>query len=395
MHLDMNVNQFENRLEHLIGSDNKDEFLMEYWEKNYFHTNAYSLENIKFNMHDLEDILSCSRLTSNDLRLSSVEQNVPSFQYCDKNGIVNIQQAFFYFNRGSTIVIRSVEDFSPQLQKLCFDLKAEFGNIKRIFINLYLTPENSQGFFHHYDREDVFILQIDGAKEWYLYDSPLLLPLEDQAFSIDNIVPDRKRLKKLLLKPGSSLYIPRGLIHEAKSQSGISCHLTISLVPFTWYDVVKNYYKELSHTNVLLRKSIPKAVKEKEVINHLNGINEMNPEILRRVVNQMKASYDSQLLNRFEVQGSLTGHRTLTDQSISVSLNESLYKGFSITDQTIELAVGLITVFLPLESKSIIEYMISNKKCKVKDIPSDYRKKDKMIIINRLIQDSFLQIEEK
>lgn len=381
--------QFDTRLEQLIGNGVKDRFLKEYWERDYFHAHSYSRESIKFNIQDLETVLACSRLTSNDLRLSSVDQEVLPIQYCEKDGTVKLQQAFFYFNRGSTIIIRSIENFNPQLRKLCFDLKAEFGNIRRIFINLYLTPEGSQGFFHHYDREDVFILQIYGEKEWYLYDSPLPLPLEDQGFS-SSTVPDQNRLKKLVLKPENALYIPRGMIHEAKAQTGISCHLTISLVPFTWYDVIKEYHVELSHSNVSLRKSIPKTITEKDLTNQLNSVAKLNSKILRKVLNKMKFSYIDQLLNQFNIEGKLTEQRTITDQNLIVGLNSSLFKGHSIIGNTIEMKIGLTSVLLPLQAKSIVEYILKNRKCKIKDIPSKYKNKGKMMIINRLIRDSFL-----
>ena len=38
--------------------------------------------------------------------------------------------------------------------------------------NVYLTPPGTQGFAPHYDDVDVFLLQLEGKKEWRVYEPP-------------------------------------------------------------------------------------------------------------------------------------------------------------------------------------------------------------------------------
>ena len=50
------------------------------------------------------------------------------------------------------------------------------------------------------------------------------------------------------LAEGDSLYIPRGILHEARTGTGSSLHLTLSVHPVTWRDVVSEarYWKPVN-----------------------------------------------------------------------------------------------------------------------------------------------------
>jgi len=381
-------------LQFLAGKNKEEIFLKDFWEKK-IHLNKESIaHNLPFTIKDLENIFDRARLTSSDLRLSSVDLEIMPFQYCNENGSINIQKAIFFFNRGSTIIIRSVENFNPWLRKLCFSLKSDFGNIKNLFINLYLTPENSQGFFHHYDTEDVFILQIEGEKEWYLYDAPYPLPLEDQHFSMDKIKLDKQSLKKLLLKAGEVLYIPRGTIHEAKSQNTISCHLTISIVPYTWHDIVEGYFQEYSRENILLRTSIPSKISKQNLKEFLRKISLPNNQAIAKTIGHFKANYKAKMQTPFESDKIFLNRLRALDNFSIIRLKTDFYKGIIYSDQTVEIEVAATKILLPIEARSIPDYILKKKICQVKDIPTKYLLKDKLSIINRLVQDSFAEVVE-
>jgi len=387
-----NTNQVNSSLEYLIGTESKALFFKKYWEKKSFFNRKVLPQKNQFSMIDLEDIFSSSRLTTSDLRLSSVDQTVPPTQYCYDTGAINIQKALFYFNRGNTIIIKNIENFNPWLKGICFNLIEELGNVKRIFVNLYLTPENSQGFFHHFDNEDVFILQVSGKKEWSLYDSPIPLPLEDQVFSMTATKPNKRRLKKYLLKQGEILYIPRGVIHEAKAQTNISCHLTISIVPFTWNDLMLEYQKELGRSKVSLRSAIPPKLSAMSAVKYLKVINKLQDKILKKVVSQFKSNYNNQVLYQFDMSGILSDRKILSNDKISITLNSKLYKGSILRRNVIELEVGFITIYLPVQALSIVEYILKHGICRIRDIPTKCTQKEKLEILDRLIRDSFIKI---
>ena len=77
------------------------------------------------------------------------------------------------FSDGYTVQFFQPQRYSDGL----FYINASF---ERYFQSLagasaYLTPRKTQGLAPHYDDVEVFILQTEGSKTWYLWPSPLLL----------------------------------------------------------------------------------------------------------------------------------------------------------------------------------------------------------------------------
>lgn len=95
--------------------------------------------------------------------------------------------------------------------------------------NIYLTPQNSQGFAPHYDDIEAFVLQIEGQKEWLLYaprSEHEKLPRE----SSGNLQEDElgELMFQQVLSPGDMLYFPRGWIHQARTvENKHSLHITL------------------------------------------------------------------------------------------------------------------------------------------------------------------------
>lgn len=97
-------------------------------------------------------------------------------------------------------------------------------------LNSYWTPANSQGFAPHFDDVDVFLLQIEGEKEWRLYD-----PLDEVGVltrhSSEDYVPEQfpTPMYSLTLKAGDVLYMPRGMVHQGRTTPKThSLHVTFS-----------------------------------------------------------------------------------------------------------------------------------------------------------------------
>ena len=81
----------------------------------------------------------------------------------------------------------------------------------------------------HTDDQDVFVLQLAGSKTWRVYDAPQPLPYEDEQLGKDTPY-DRARLGTptlaATLRPRSLLYLPRGMLHEARAgDDGGSLHV--------------------------------------------------------------------------------------------------------------------------------------------------------------------------
>jgi hypothetical protein len=154
---------------------------------------------------------------------------------------------------GATIVLQALHHNWLPLARFCRALEAELGH--PVQANSYYTPRDSQGFAVHHDTHDVFVLQVSGAKRWLVYDPALELPLKQQRWSKDLGEPGPVVLD-LTLRPGDTLYLPRGWLHEALTSETDSLHITVGVVVYAWIDALRAALEECEQ-DVEFRRSVP------------------------------------------------------------------------------------------------------------------------------------------
>jgi len=126
---------------------------------------------------------------------------------------------------GATLIVDAVNEISPALQQLCSGLSAEFTASSQA--NLYACWGTTQGFDVHWDDHDVFVVQLEGCKEWALYGASETAPTR-RGPAPEASPPDREP-ERMVLEPGDVLYLPRGDWHAAVGLGGPTLHLTIGL----------------------------------------------------------------------------------------------------------------------------------------------------------------------
>ncbi|OYO23514.1 cupin [Enemella dayhoffiae] len=136
---------------------------------------------------------------------------------------------------GATLVLQALHRTWPPVRRFVDDLVAELGH--PVQVNCYLTPDRQQGFSHHYDVHDVFVLHLHGRKEWVVHEPVLQHPLRDQPWT-DRADEVRARgieepLLRVVLEPGDCLYLPRGFVHAARATGGLAAHLTVGVHNWT------------------------------------------------------------------------------------------------------------------------------------------------------------------
>lgn len=140
-----------------------------------------------------------------------------------------------FYAEGCSIRILNPQTFVPAIYKMNSKLQEYFHCM--VGSNVYLTPPNSQGFAPHYDDIEAFVLQIEGAKHWRVYEprnpQEHLPRVSSGNFSQDEI---GKPILDVTLEPGDMLYFPRGFIHQAETVKGKhSLHITVSMYQKTSY----------------------------------------------------------------------------------------------------------------------------------------------------------------
>ncbi len=126
---------------------------------------------------------------------------------------------------GATLKLNQVEDWQPYIRELNDALNAVFPAESKGF--LFYTPAGKRGMLPHRDGSRVIAVQIEGAKEWHLYDTP---PESAASAGLD---VDTSKEQVVVMEPGDLLYLPHGTGHAATAIDRTSLHMTFTLTePF-------------------------------------------------------------------------------------------------------------------------------------------------------------------
>ena len=149
-----------------------------------------------------------------------------------------------HYRAGRSICMSNVQLRHEPLRQVVAALKAVLGLAHEIGFAGYLSP-TQQGIPLHCDRHEVFILQIEGEKEWrYARGPSVAFPLAatqpanaasvDQFLAIhagdDPRIPQPRDLVRTVLRPGDLLYMPAGTFHATHADKH-SLSLSLGCAP--------------------------------------------------------------------------------------------------------------------------------------------------------------------
>ena len=209
---------------------------------------------------DLDVVLGTHSAGHADIKLVRSDGDVPLGEYTDSAGRVQPLDVARHFDAGATIIFNQLHRRVPALSRLCAALGQRFSS--RVQTNVYLTPPAAQGFAPHWDTHDVFVLQVSGAKQWSIYDTRVRLPLPGQRF--ERGTPPGEVSDEFELGPGSAAYLPRGLLHAARSTRQASLHVTLGLTAFTWADLLVEAVSAAALEDESLRRNLPREFAREE-----------------------------------------------------------------------------------------------------------------------------------
>jgi mannose-6-phosphate isomerase-like protein (cupin superfamily) len=120
---------------------------------------------------------------------------------------------------GATLVLQSLHRQWPALTTFIDELTKHLGHPCQA--NAYLTPPGGSGLTTHADEHDVFAVQLEGSKRWWV-----------DGFG------------DLRMSGGDVLYVPAGCRHGAQAEHSSSLHLTIGVLRVTYRQVVERMLRE-------------------------------------------------------------------------------------------------------------------------------------------------------
>ena len=233
------------------------EFEHEYYEQRLLHVrrepSPYYAELLS--VTDLDVVLGTHAASHRDIKLVRGDGDVDPREFANDAGRVRPLEVARHFDDGATVIFNHLHTRVPALARLCVALGRRFSS--RVQTNVYLTPRDAQGFAPHWDTHDVFVLQISGTKRWSIYDTKVTLPLRGQRF--ERGTPPGDVSEEFELGPGSAVYLPRGLMHSARSTDEASLHITLGLTAFTWAEFLVESVTAAALEEESLRRNLPRG----------------------------------------------------------------------------------------------------------------------------------------
>ena len=232
------------------------EFFAEHYEKKplVVRGNAESRFDDILTVADLDDLLRLEQIPPQSIATLNNSDSVPmSAVFKEEDGVRRIEldadKLLKQVHKGNSVILNRLQKYQPKLRRFTNRLGHE--TTCQIAANVYVSPPAGQALAPHYDRHDVFILQIDGSKHWKLYDSPVPLPEKRHLAEFD----DATLAEEFELHRGDLLYMPRGFWHQAGTTDSTSVHVTVGLYPLQTKHLVNVLQQDLAE-NVFFRKSL-------------------------------------------------------------------------------------------------------------------------------------------
>jgi ribosomal protein L16 Arg81 hydroxylase len=208
-----------NALSQLLRPCSTEDFLQNHWTKRAIAISAKGERRFDdlFSWDTLNHLLNFHEFRYPNLRLALDEQVL------DERANEKVHH---WLQQGATLILDRVHQWIPAIATFTSALRYDLGYATQM--NAYCSFPGKQGFTCHYDTHEVFILQIDGCKEWRVLTDTFKYPLPGQKSSALTPPTDPPYLK-CVLQPGDVLYIPRGHWHYALALDEPSLHLTLGM----------------------------------------------------------------------------------------------------------------------------------------------------------------------
>ena len=242
----------------LLSPFEADDFIAGHWEKGPLHIKRHQPAYFKdfFALSDLDEIIGFAITNENVRTARDGQSRFIKEAGAEKTSICRLYELYY---EGNTVVFRNIHQRCPAIYRVGTAISRFFGCY--ISTHLYATPIGQQGFGTHWDDHDIFALQLEGEKEWLLYENGPPLPRRSRGpreYRRQVLEGPAKVSHRMTLQAGDVLYFPRGVPHLVKCRPGTSSlHLTFGLYSETATQVLKRAIVEHAKRNPDLDAPLP------------------------------------------------------------------------------------------------------------------------------------------
>jgi ribosomal protein L16 Arg81 hydroxylase len=387
-------------LDWLINPIGREKFLAEYWEKQPLAVRRDQKDYFGslLSLDDVDQVITTLNLTYPQITLKNADKEVTAADYTARNGALDAASVYQLFTEGSSIVLAFLDTVLPSLTSLCRSLEKEL--CFPLQANVYLTPAGAKGAKYHYDTHDVFVLQISGSKRWTMYGTPVELPLSNQDFN-PRVHEQGAPTMEFELEPGDVAYVPRGLVHDARSSDEVSLHITLGILCYRWVDLLLELVADEALNNSAFRKSLPVGFARE------NFDSGPAQQILRDLLHRLVANSNLELvLDRFTEQWISACQPLLRGQMDQIALLNQL-KIDSVVGARVEAVSRVVAegksaaiyafgrkISFPAYAAEAVHVALRKTRFRVRELPGDLDNEGKLVLIRRLILEGLVKTLE-
>lgn len=201
------------------------------------------------------------------LKLVMDSQTIPPEQFCarapGRDGAQLLQPdaklVQGWIAKGASVVMNDVDSLTPGLAGVSNALEA--AGLGKAQANVYISWQSHKAFRTHYDTHDVWAVQVEGEKDWNIWEGRAEWPIPHPLFKGQPQAHHdqaRGRLRGVVkMKPGDLLYLPRGWYHDALAEAPASVHVAYGVHAPLGMDLL-NILMERALHDAEFRKPLPR-----------------------------------------------------------------------------------------------------------------------------------------
>jgi ribosomal protein L16 Arg81 hydroxylase len=231
-----------------------------------------------------------------------------------------------------------------------------------------------------------------------MYGTPIELPLSGQDF--DSSVHERGAATlEFELDAGDVAYIPRGVVHDARSAENVSLHITAGILRYTWADLLLELVADVSLNDSVFRKALPPGFARQEFDRA------QAREMLRNLLQQVSTKANFEVaLDRFVDDFISTCPPLLRGQMAHMAALDRL-----AIDSVVGARTGVIShlradgesasvdcygrkITFPSHARQAVRFALGNSQFVVCELPGDLDDVGKIALVRRLIREGLVVV---
>jgi lysine-specific demethylase/histidyl-hydroxylase NO66 len=308
--------------------------------------------------------------------------------------VVDAPRLLEHYATGATVVLQSMQRWFAPVTRFCRELEVVLTH--PVQANAYLSPAGAAGLAAHHDTHDVFVLQLHGTKHWVVREPVMEAPLPRHR-SDHARAGGRPVLFEATLRPGSCLYLPRGVVHAARAQEGSSLHLTVGILATTAYDVVR-HVAAMAGDVPALRRSLPAGwARDRTVAEAV--VKDVLVELAQFVEHVDSAAVVEHLSTRHQHARQPLLHGQLLElDALAAVADDTVVRrrdGVVLTrrvdGELLRLRAGDRTLELPAILTPAVDRLLDGEACRVGELADLLDEASRLVLVRRLVRDGLLR----